>query len=94
MGPAPDAEVLRPTRPRFSYVKYDDQAVAQQEAFKKAFEEIERFADYLKDGRSKSLLLTYLEIAYMWTGKAIRDEHIVRNDPGNPALHVPERSNQ
>ena len=76
---------------RFSYVKYDGQAQIQQEAFKEAFEKVELMANDLKEGRAKSLVMTYLEIAYMWTGKALRDEQIARNSqPG----HVPERSNE
>ena len=75
----------------FSYVAYDNQAKIQQEAFKEAFEKIELMACDLKAGRAKSLLLTYLEIAYMWTGKAIRDEQIERNVQVD---HVPERTNE
>lgn len=75
----------------FMYVQYDEKAKAQQEDFKGLFEKIEVLAAELKPGRAKSLLLTYLEIAYMWTGKAIRDEQVERN---GPAAHVPERSNQ
>lgn len=76
---------------RFSYVKYDAQAQIQQEAFKEAFEKIEVMAADLKEGRAKSLVMTYLEIAYMWTGKALRDEQIVR-DPST--AHAPERSKE
>lgn len=73
----------------FSYVKYDDESVQKQETFKKMFEAIEDYANLtLKDSRPKSLLKTALEEAYMWTGKAIRDEQIERSS--NPA-HTPER---
>lgn len=75
---------------RFSYVRYDERATIQQEAFKEAFEKIEVMAADLKEGRAKSLLMIYLEVAYMWTGKAIRDEQIDRNSQPE---HVPERSN-
>ena len=72
----------------FSYVRYDEQAVAKQEEFKKLFETIEEFADKnLDNGRYKSLLKTGLEEAYMWSGKAIRDEQIARNG----AEHEPAR---
>lgn len=77
---------------RFSYVKYDEVAVEKQEAFKKLFEELETLAEVsFKDSRPKSLFLTALEEAYMWTGKAIRDEQIERNVQPE---HVPERSNE
>lgn len=53
------------------------------------FESIERYAsEHLVEGRAKSLLLTHLEEAYMWTGKALRDQQIARNS--HPA-HVLER---
>ena len=73
---------------RFSYVKYDERAVIQQESLKEQFEKIEVMVADLKDGRAKSLVLTHLEEAYMWTGKAIRDEQIARNVSPE---HVPER---
>ena len=76
---------------RFSYVKYDEQAKIQQEAFKESFEKIEVMIMDLKEGRVKSLIFTYLEIAYMWTGKALRDEQIERNSQPD---HVPERTNE
>ena len=34
--------------------------------------------DLLDDSRYKALFMTELEIAYMWTGKAIRDEQVAR----------------
>lgn len=74
---------------RFSYVRYDEQSVKKQEAFKAAFEAIESLAESsLKNGRAKALLMTSLEEAYMWTGKAIRDEQIERNVQTE---HSPER---
>lgn len=77
---------------RFSYVAYDDVAKAKQEEFKKRFEELEAFAaESLPVGRAMSLFLTSLEEAYMWTGKAIRDEQIAR---GSKPEHVPGRSNE
>lgn len=76
----------------FSYVKYDDEAVRKQETFKTMFEAIEDFANLsLKDSRPKSLLKTALEEAYMWTGKAIRDEQYERNAE---TQHEPARTNE
>lgn len=74
---------------RFSYVKYDSDSVAAQEALKQAFENVEALVESLAPGRAKSLVMTHLEEAYMWTGKAIRDEQIAR---GSQTAHVPERS--
>lgn len=73
----------------FSYVKYDYQSIQKQETFKQMFEAIEDYANLtLKDSRPKSLLKTALEEAYMWTGKAIRDEQIERDSQPE---HTPER---
>jgi len=64
---------------RFSYVKYDVHSSVIQETFKQMFEAIEDYANQmLTDSRPKSLLMTALEEAYMWTGKAIRDEQVER----------------
>jgi hypothetical protein len=73
---------------RFSYVKYDAESTARQEELKSAFEAVEKLADGLAEGSAKSLVMIYLEIAYMWTGKAIRDEQVA-DMPQTP--HVPER---
>ena len=65
----------------FSYVKYDELSRQMQETFKNMFEAIEAYADgVLFDSRPKSLLKTSLEEAYMWTGKAIRDMQIDRDN--------------
>ncbi len=76
---------------RFDYVKYDPQATVQQDAFKTKFQELELMAESLKDGRAKALVMTYMEITYMWVGKALRDECIARN-PETP--DVPERTKE
>lgn len=64
---------------RFDYVKYDDQAMVQQQAFKGIMMNLEAFVDGLDSSRAKSIVYTKLEEAYMWIGKAIRDEQISRN---------------
>lgn len=61
---------------RFDYVKYNDVAVKLSEEFKKKFVALEEDLGALEDGRAKSLVLTSLEEAYMWVGKAIRDQQI------------------
>jgi hypothetical protein len=74
---------------RFDYVKYDERATSAQEAFKDLFTKAEALADEtLEESRAKSLFMTYLEIAYMWSGKAIRDDQMERDS--HPE-HVPER---
>lgn len=72
----------------YSYVKYDQIAVEKQETFKKLFEQLEAGLSLLGAGRPQSLAATKLEEAYMWIGKAIRDEQI-RRLPETP--HNPER---
>lgn len=64
---------------RFDYVKYDEQSVATQEVIKKAFTDIEFALSNIADGRAKSLALTKIEEAYMWCGKGIRDQQLMRN---------------
>ncbi len=76
---------------RFDYVKYDEKAAIAQEQYKQAMIELEEQIEGLKEGRAKSLALTYLEITYMWIGKALRDECMERN----PEIKdVPERTNE
>ena len=77
---------------RFSYVRYDEEAAKKQEELKATFEAVEALVEKsLEEGRAKALVLTHLEIAYMWTGKQLRDEQISRNS--QPA-HVPERTKE
>jgi hypothetical protein len=63
---------------RFDYVKYDEQSTNMQIAFNKKFGDLAETLEALPDSREKSLVLTKLEEAYMWIGKAIRDEQIAR----------------
>ena len=65
---------------RFSYVRYDAVRAAKQERFRTKCQELEALAmSELPEGRARSLLLTALEEAYMWSGKAIRDEQIAHD---------------
>lgn len=65
---------------RFDYVAYDDDAMKNQASFKERFMNLEAEVDHrLISPRAKALIHTYLEIAYMWVGKAIRDDQIKRN---------------
>lgn len=61
---------------RFDYVKYGVIAEALQDAFKKKFVDMDKTLESIKDSRAKSLAVTKLEEAYMWIGKAIRDQQI------------------
>lgn len=62
---------------RFDYVKYDEKAMETQANFKAHFEALASKAETeLSKGRAQSLVLTKLEEAYMWVGKAIRDEQV------------------
>lgn len=79
---------------RFDYVKYDTQAMEQQSEFKQKFIELEALSEKLKDGRAKSLVMTYLEITYMWVGKALRDEQLDRaNTSDIPDIYPNQRTN-
>jgi hypothetical protein len=65
-----------PQESRFAYVKYDARSVELQNRIKAIFEQVEEAANVLPPGRAKSLFLTSLEEAYMWIGKAIRDDQL------------------
>ena len=65
---------------RFDYVKYDEGAVVDQETAKELVINLEQFIGLRTTSpRAKALALTKLEECYMWIGKAIRDDQIVRN---------------
>lgn len=64
---------------RFDYVKYDDLAQAEQAEFKELCTTLEQRILTLTSGRPKALALTKLEEVYMWIGKTIRDDQIMRN---------------
>ena len=62
---------------RFDSVKFDDLRSAKLVTLKNLYEDLENYADSkLIDGRPKSLFMTKLEEAYMWAGKAFRDEQL------------------
>lgn len=89
--PFPKKEEQMPETRTFDYVKYDAIAVEKQEKFKALFERLESDAKLLlAPSRPRSLFDTAIETAYMWVGKAIRDEQIERN---SATPHEPTRSN-
>lgn len=70
---------------RFDYVKYDDEAMLNQNRAKEMVCALEKFIlDFYKSPstyamRSSNLAITKLEECYMWIGKLIRDDQIGRN---------------
>lgn len=64
---------------RFNYVAYDEISQKQQAELKSVFESAEAEVEAaLSAGRAKALVMTHLEEAYMWCGKAIRDEQLAQ----------------
>lgn len=64
---------------RFDYVKYDEVAQVKSAGFKEKFQQIEELISGLMPGnygRPVNNALTALEEAFMWCGKAIRDEQV------------------
>ena len=59
---------------RFDYMKYDQQSFDTHAAIKSKILELEALINDLPEGRARSLIFTKLEEAFMWVGKAIRDD--------------------
>lgn len=65
---------------RFDYVKYDQRATEIQASFKASVENISLEVELrLKSPEAKALIHVKLQEAYMWIGKAIRDDQIARH---------------
>jgi len=67
---------------RYDFVKYDEHAAKLSADYKKRFEELEAALNLdlgLRGKRSFATAMTKLEEAFMWVGKAIRDNQIERN---------------
>lgn len=78
---------------RFGYVKYDDESCRKQALLKNKCEElevlIEKEIPFSKESiAAKTKAINNLEIAYMWIGKAIRDEQIARNKDTEPQEEI------
>lgn len=61
---------------RFDNIKYDDRTVEKSAKIQEQFEKLEGMVTGFPDGRSKSQILTHLETAFMWVGKALRDQQL------------------
>lgn len=73
---------------RFDYVKYDANAIDDQESAKKICIQLETFIGAIgysvaplpaPIARAKALAITSLEEAYMWIGKALKEDQLARN---------------
>lgn len=65
---------------RFDHVKYDDISNSKIELLKHEFEVIDSMLTTLLPGRAKEIAFDRLEEAYMWVGKALRDEQLARTN--------------
>lgn len=66
---------------RYDYVKYNNEAEQLQAKFKGWFSAMSvSVDDAIKCPRSRALVQTKLEEAYMWIGKGIRNDQIERNE--------------
>ena len=59
---------------RFEFIKYDDARTKKQKHYNDQFRDLERLVEQVTDTRTRSMILTKLEEAYLWVGKALRDE--------------------
>lgn len=65
---------------RFDYVKYDEEGTEKQAFAKEFVTKTEAFIETsIFSPRAKALALTKLEEVYMWIGKGIRDDQVIRN---------------
>lgn len=64
---------------RFDFLKFDETAEANHAQIKAAFQDLEKvLSSKLAGSRAQSLIMTHLEEAFMWVGKAIRDDQLAR----------------
>ena len=70
---------------RFDFVMFDVKAAKDSAELKSRFQSLEARLDELipVNGRSKCLAMTKLEEAFMWIGKALRDEVLSREGSTN-----------
>jgi len=65
---------------KFDYIAYDEEAKVHQAQLKLLVSAVEDKLYTLANTRYISLAITSLEECYMWAGKAIRDDQLVRNN--------------
>lgn len=66
---------------RFDNIPFDTISQEQHRLLKAGFLVLERHMDeILNPGRAKSLAMTGLEEAFVWVGKAIRDNQYMRTE--------------
>lgn len=71
---------------RFDNVQYDELSNQHSVELKEAFVKLEELVGKaMKAPRAKALVFTKLEEAFMWVGKALRDDQLKRK----PASEVP-----
>lgn len=65
---------------RFDYVEYDNESFENQRLFKLEIQSLENNVNiHINCPRSRALIMTKLEEAYMWIGKGIRNDQIERS---------------
>jgi uncharacterized protein YpiB (UPF0302 family) len=62
-----------------TYIKYDAHSMEKSIAIQDALMEVEALVMRLPDSKPRALAVTKLEEAFMWIGKAIRDEQVERS---------------
>jgi hypothetical protein len=67
---------------RFDYVQFDAIATEAHVVGRRHCEDLEEFLNSLPKSRAQSLALTKLEEVYMWVGKALRDDQLIRTGQG------------
>lgn len=63
---------------RFDFVKFDDKTAKKQADFKAVLTFVGGELESMRPSTSRDLALVKLEEAYMWIGKALRDEQLNR----------------
>lgn len=65
---------------RFDHIRFDEISLTKAHGLRVAFENVEDLLDKLPPSRGRMFCFKALEEAFMWAGKAIRDEQIHRLD--------------
>ena len=65
---------------RFDHIQFDEISLNKAHGLRVAFENVEDLLEKLPPSRQRLFCFQALEEAYMWAGKAIRDEQLHRSD--------------